>query len=186
VLLYRRGNFTGSFDQLILDALMQVMDAEVAFSPGFRWGTALLPGEAITWESLLAQTAITYPYVQVQNLSGAEIKSTLEDKADNLFNPDPYLQQGGDMTRVGGLTFRIDPSQAMGKRISALRLGGRALAAYKKYKVASWAPTAKDASGPPVWNVVAQYLRASPVLKAPRENVPEVVGIAGNPGFERV
>jgi S-sulfosulfanyl-L-cysteine sulfohydrolase len=185
VLLYRRGNFTGSFDQLILDALMKVMDTEIAFSPGFRWGTALLPGEAITWESLLAQTAITYPYVQVQDLSGAQIKNTLEEKADNLFNPDPYLQQGGDMTRVGGLRFKIDPSLAMGKRIGGLHLRGRPLAAHKRYKVASWAPTARGASGPPVWNVIAQYLRTSPLAKAPRANVPEVVGIADNPGFER-
>ena len=110
-LLYRRGNFNGTFDQLICDALMQVRDAEIAFSPGFRWGTSLLPGQTILMEHLMDQTAITYPHTTVNELTGATIKTILEDVADNLFNPDPYLQQGGDMVRVGGLRYSIDPAR---------------------------------------------------------------------------
>ena len=107
-LLYRRGNFNGTFDQLILDAMMQDKDAEIAFSPGFRWGTSLLPGDAVTFEHVMDQTAITYPYSTLNELTGEQIKTILEDVCDNLFNPDPYLQQGGDMVRVGGLGYRID------------------------------------------------------------------------------
>ncbi|MBI3716159.1 MAG: thiosulfohydrolase SoxB, partial [Betaproteobacteria bacterium] len=121
-LLYRRGNFNGSFDQLILDALMKEKDTEIAFSPGFRWGTTLLPGEAITTEHLMDQTAITYPYAYVNELSGEMIKTILEDVADNLFNPDPYYQQGGDMVRVGGLQYRCAPTEKIGNRISAMTL----------------------------------------------------------------
>ena len=124
-LLYRRGNFNGSFDQLILDALLEVKDAQIAFSPGFRWGTTLLPGETITREDLLAQTAITYPYTTVAEMSGETIKAVLEEVADNLFNPDPYYQQGGDMVRVGGLTYTCAPNAQMGSRISDLRLDGK-------------------------------------------------------------
>ncbi len=110
-LLYRRGNFNGTSDQLLLDALMAEKDAEIAFSPGFRWGTTLLPGQAITYEHLMDQTAITYPMVTVNDFSGETIKTILEDVADNLFNPDPYYQQGGDMVRVGGLQYTIVPTR---------------------------------------------------------------------------
>ena len=115
--LYRRGNFNGSFDQLILDALMTVKDAPIAFSPGFRWGTSLLPGQAITMEHVMDQTAITYPWTTVTPMSGEMLKTVLEDVADNLFNPDPYYQQGGDMVRVGGLEYQINPMASAGKRI---------------------------------------------------------------------
>src|SRR5207248_3563508 len=64
---------------LIVDALMAEKNAEIAFSPGFRWGTTLLPGQTIRYEDLLDQTAITYPYVTVNELSGATIKAILED-----------------------------------------------------------------------------------------------------------
>ncbi len=144
-LLYRRGNFNGTFDQLILDGLMQAQGAQIAFSPGFRWGTTLLPGEAITMEHLMDQTAITYPYTTVTQMSGETIKTILEDVADNLFNPDPYYQQGGDMVRVGGLQYTIDPTAGMGKRISDMRLAGKPLEAGKTYKVAGWAPVAEEA-----------------------------------------
>ncbi len=182
-LLYRRGNFNGSFDQLILDAMLSVMDAEIAFSSGFRWGTVLLPGAPITREDLLAQTAITYPYTEVNELSGAEIKTLLEDKADNLFNPDPYLQQGGDMTRAGGLQYDLEPTAAMGWRISNMRLNDMPIVASRKYKVASWASVAEDAAGPPIWNVVTQYLRDKKVITATPLNLPKLVGVAGNPGL---
>lgn len=182
-LLYRRGNFNGSFDQVILDALMQVKGAEIAFSPGFRWGTSLLPGQAITMERLLDQTAITYPYTTVNDLSGEAIKTILEDVADNLFNPDPYLQQGGDMVRVGGLQYTIDPNQTMGRRISDLRLRGEPLDASRTYKVAGWAPVAEGARGDPIWEVVATYLRERKVIRPPRLNQPVIRGMQGNPGM---
>ena len=144
-LLYRRGNFNGTADQLILDGLMAEKGAEIAFSPGFRWGTTLLPGEAITFEHLMDQTAITYPYVTVGEFTGETIKTVLEDVADNLFNPDPYYQQGGDMVRVGGLRYTIDPAAKMGSRISAMTLRGKPLDPTKRYRVAGWAPVSEEA-----------------------------------------
>jgi sulfur-oxidizing protein SoxB len=182
-LLYRRGNFNGSFDQLILDALLEVRGAEIAFSPGFRWGTTLLPGEAITRERLMDQTAITYPHATLTEPTGAEIKAILEDVCDNLFNPDPYLQQGGDMVRVGGLTYVCAPDAAMGARISDLRLGGKPLEAHRRYKVAGWAPVAEGASGPPVWEVVERYLRDRRTVTPRTLNLPRLIGVDGNPGL---
>ncbi|MCO4864905.1 thiosulfohydrolase SoxB [Cupriavidus sp. WGlv3] len=185
-LLYRRGNFNGTFDQLILDGLMQVQGAQIAFSPGFRWGTTLLPGQAITMEHLMDQTAITYPYTTVTQMSGATIKTILEDVADNLFNPDPYYQQGGDMVRVGGLQYTIDPAAGMGKRITDMRLAGKPLEAGKTYKVAGWAPVAEEAresGGAPIWDVMAQWLRSTREVSARPLNLPRVRGMDGNAGI---
>ncbi len=182
-LLYRRGNFNGSFDQVILDALMAVQDTEIAFSPGFRWGTSLLPGETITMERLLEQTAITYPAVTVNEFTGERIKAILEDVADNLFNPDPYYQQGGDMVRVGGLSYTCEPAAEMGKRISDLRLGDHLLDPTQTYKVAGWASVAENVEGRPVWEVVAEYLRAQRTLAPPTLNLPILRGVEGNPGI---
>ncbi|UDM50605.1 thiosulfohydrolase SoxB [Cupriavidus sp. MP-37] len=185
-LLYRRGNFNGTFDQLILDGLMQVQGAQIAFSPGFRWGTTLLPGQAITMEHLMDQTAITYPYTTVTQMSGATIKTILEDVADNLFNPDPYYQQGGDMVRVGGLQYTIDPAAGMGKRITDMRLAGKPLDAARTYKVAGWAPVAeeaREAGGAPVWDVMAQWLRSTREVSARPLNLPRVRGMDGNAGI---
>ncbi|HEX5961601.1 MAG TPA: thiosulfohydrolase SoxB [Rhodanobacteraceae bacterium] len=182
-LLYRRGNFNGSFDQLLLDALREVQGAEIALSPGFRWGTTLLPGEAITRESLLDQTAITYPTATLNEYTGAELKAILEDVCDNLFNPDPYYQQGGDMVRVGGMAYACEPGAKSGHRISDMRIGGAPLQADRKYKVAGWAPVATDPAGAPVWEVVEQYLAAHRTLAAPRVEQPRLVGEAGNPGI---
>jgi sulfur-oxidizing protein SoxB len=182
-LLYRRGNFNGSFDQLIVDALMATRGAEIAFSPGFRWGTTLLPNSPILMEHLMDQTAITYPACTVNDMSGEMIKTVLEDVADNLFNPDPYLQQGGDMVRVGGLSYTIDPAQTMGRRISDMRLAGKPIEANKTYKVAGWAPVAEGAKGEPVWDYVATYLRDRKVVKPLKLNQPVIKGIQGNPGF---
>ena len=185
-LLYRRGNFNGTADQLILDGLMAEKNAEIAFSPGFRWGTTLLPGETITMEHLMDQTAITYPHVTVNEMTGETIKTILEDVADNLFNPDPYYQQGGDMVRVGGLRYAIDPNAAMGKRITGMTLAGKPLDAAKRYKVAGWAPVSEDAraaGGEPIWDVMARYLRAKKTIPPLALNVPRVEGAAGNPGM---
>ncbi|MFZ4118229.1 MAG: thiosulfohydrolase SoxB [Polynucleobacter sp.] len=187
--LYRRGNFNGSFDQVILDGLMAQKNAEIAFSPGFRWGTSLLPGQAITMENLLDQTAITYPYTTVAAMSGATIKTILEDVADNLFNPDPYYQQGGDMVRVGGLQYTIDPAGSMGSRISEMRLRGELLDANKTYRVAGWAPVsedAKNAGGEPIWDVIARHLRDVKTVKAVKLNEPIIKGVKGNPGMAAI
>lgn len=182
-LLYRRGNFNGTFDQLICDALMAVKGAEIAFSPGFRWGTSLLSGQDILMEHVLDQTAITYGASTLTEMSGEMIKTVLEDVADNLFNPDPYLQQGGDMVRVGGLSYAIDPNAPMGKRISDMTLKGKPIEADKTYKVAGWASVQEGVTGEPVWDVVARYLRNQKVLKTPRLNTPTIKGMAGNPGL---
>ena len=185
-LLYRRGNFNGSFDQLILDGLMSQKNAEIAFSPGFRWGTSLLPGQAITRENLLDQTAITYPYTTVTNMTGETIKTILEDVADNLFNPDPYYQQGGDMVRVGGMQYTIDPVQTAGKRITDMRLNGKAIEANKTYKVAGWAPVSEEArntGGEPIWDLIERHLKDVKVVKAVKLNEPIIKGVSNNPGM---
>ncbi len=182
-LLYRRGNFNGTFDQVICDALMKVKGADIAFSPGFRWGTSLLPGQDILMEHVLDQTAVTYPATTVNEMSGEMIKTILEDVADNLFNPDPYLQQGGDMVRVGGLSYSIDPTAAMGRRIGDMVLGGKPIEPGKNYKVAGWASVQEGVTGEPIWDVVAKYLRDQKVLKSPRLNLPAIKGIKGNPGL---
>lgn len=185
-LLYRRGNFNGTFDQVICDALLKGKDAQIAFSPGFRWGTSLLPGQDILMEHVLDQTAITYPWTTVTDMSGEMIKVILEDVADNLFNPDPYYQQGGDMVRVGGLQYTIDPVASFGNRISNMTLGGQLIDASKTYKVAGWAPVsaeARDAGGEPIWDVVAGYLRNQKVVKDVKLNEPTIIGAQNNPGY---
>ncbi len=183
--LYRRGNFNGTFDQLILDALMEVKGAEIAFSPGFRWGTSLLPGQSITREHLMDQTAITYPWTTLVDMRGETIKTILEDVGDNLFNPDPYYQQGGDMVRTGGLTYSCEPGARMGSRIQDMRLNGKLIEADKTYKVAGWAPVAETSknAGPPIWDVVEGYLKAKKVIKPVKPNTPQLLGVAGNPGL---
>jgi sulfur-oxidizing protein SoxB len=187
-LLYRRGNFNGSWDQLLCDALMDVQGAQIAFSPGFRWGTTLLPGQAITRELMMDQVAITYPYATVTNMTGEFIKTVLEDVADNLFNPDPYYQQGGDMVRVGGLQYSLTPGEKAGSRISDMRLGGQAIEATKTYKVAGWAPVAEEArsaGNKPVWDVLETWLKAQNGgrIKPRRINTPKLIGTQGNTGL---
>jgi sulfur-oxidizing protein SoxB len=182
-LLYRRGNFNGSWDQLVIDALMAVKGAEIAFSPGFRWGTTLLPGQPITREAMMDQLAITYPATTVTEMSGETIKVVLEDVCDNLFNPDPYYQQGGDMVRVGGLEYTCTPSAPAGARISAMRLNGKPIEAAKTYKVAGWAPVAEGAKGEPIWDVVETWLRDRKVVAPRRLNRPTLIGVDGNPGL---
>jgi sulfur-oxidizing protein SoxB len=175
-LLYRRGTFNGTWDQLLLDALRAQMNAEIAFSPGFRWGSSLLPGDAITFEHLMDQTAITYPQSTLNELTGEQIKAILEDVADNAFNPDAYLKQGGDMVRVGGMTYACRPLAQIGDRISDMRLGGRPLEASKRYKVAGWAPVAEGASGEPVWELAARHLRAQRTIAPLTPSVPRLSG----------
>ncbi|MGD8741928.1 MAG: thiosulfohydrolase SoxB [Granulosicoccaceae bacterium] len=185
-LLYRRGNFNGTFDQLICDAMIDVKDAEISFSPGFRWGVSVLPGQPITFDHVMTQTAMTYPVTTVNELSGETLKNILEDVADNLFNEDPYYQQGGDMVRVGGLKYTIDPVGGFGKRISDMELDGKPIDANKNYKVAGWASVAKPLEGTPIWDVVAEYLRDKKTIRKIDLNVPKIKNVAGNPGIADV
>jgi sulfur-oxidizing protein SoxB len=182
-LLYRRGNFNGTFDQLICDAQRAVGDAQIALSPGFRWGTTVLPGQTVTMEHVLDQTCITYPETYVREMSGEQIKLILEDVCDNLFNPDPYYQQGGDMVRVGGLKYSIDPNASIGSRISDMELDGKPLSADKEYAVAGWASVAQKLDATPVWDVVAEYLRDKKTISKIALNEPVLKGVAGNPGL---
>jgi S-sulfosulfanyl-L-cysteine sulfohydrolase len=181
--LYRRGNFNGTFDQLILDALMQEKGADIAFSPGFRWGTSLLPGQTITTEHVMDQTAITYPQTTLTNMTGEMIKAVLEDIADNLFNLDSYLQQGGDMVRVGGLQYAIAPLGSMGGRISDMRLNGNLIDASKTYKVAGWAPVAEGIQGEPIWDLLTRWLKNQQTVAPRTLNTPRIIGLGNNPGF---
>lgn len=183
-LLYRRGNFNGSFDQIIVDALREVRGADIAFSPGFRWGGTLLPGDTITMEDLMNQTAITYATATLNALSGEQIKIILEDIADNLFHPDPYYQQGGDMVRVGGLSYTLDVAQSHGRRISDMAINGKPVNANHTYKVAGWASVQPQAEGQPqVWDIVADYLRAKKTIRVDQPYVPRLKGTANNPGI---
>jgi sulfur-oxidizing protein SoxB len=185
--LYRRGNFNGTGDQLLLDALMDVQGADLAFSPGFRWGTSLLPGQAITREWLMDMTATTYSYATVSEMTGETIKTILEDVCDNLFNPDPYYQQGGDMVRVGGLEYVCRPNEKMGNRIGDMRLKGKLIDANKKYRVAGWAPVAEEAKSQslkPVWEITEQWLKAiGGKVGSRKPNTPKLEGVLPNPGW---
>jgi sulfur-oxidizing protein SoxB len=182
-LLYRRGNFNGSWDQLIVEALMAVKGAEIAFSPGFRWGTTLLPGQTITRERLMAQTAITYPATSVVLMSGAELKMHLEKLCDKIFNADPYQHQGGDMVRTGGLAYTCEPAATIGSRISNMILNGKPIQAAQRYKVARWGVGSAQSEGEPVWDVVEKYLRSGEIVKNRTPNVPRLIGVERNPGF---
>ncbi len=182
--LYRRGNFTGTMDQVICNALLQEMDAEIALSPGFRWGPSQLPGQALTMEFLLTHTAMTYPSVYAQTMTGADLKGVMEDVCDNLFNPDPYVQQGGDMVRMGGMSYACKPDAKMGSRISAMTLrGGKPIEPGKNYRVAGWASVSRPQDGKPVWEVVAKALRGGLLAKPLIEDRITIEGVAGNPGL---
>ncbi|TAM86983.1 thiosulfohydrolase SoxB [bacterium] len=177
-MLYRRGNFNGTFDDLICDALLAERDAEIALSPGFRWGPTLLAGQEIRLEDLYAQTAITYPAAYRQTMTGAALKAAMEDIADNLFNPDPYYQQGGDMVRVGGLSYAIDVSKPMGQRISEMTLlrNGQPIDPSKSYMVAGWASVKQGTQGPPIFDVVRSYVERQKIVKIPPRQLVRVTG----------
>ena len=182
--LYRRGNFGGTLDHVICAALTEQLDAQIALSPGFRWGTSLLPGEAVTMDALTTCTAITYPDVYVQPMTGAAIKTILEDVCDNLFNVDPYVQQGGDMVRTGGMDFTCTPGNTAGNRISGMALyNGSPIEADKTYKVAGWASVTLEQGGTPVWDVVARHLRSLGTVKPGRASRVTLKGVDGNPGL---
>jgi sulfur-oxidizing protein SoxB len=181
-LLYRRGNFGGTVDQLICDALRGELNAEIALSPGFRWGLSVLPGQPVTMEDVLSETAMTYPETYVQSMTGSQIKDILEDVCDNLFNADPYYQQGGDMVRVGGFSYTCTPAENVGHRISELKLdNGHAIAAGKSYKVAGWA-SVNEQKGMPVWDVLARHLRSGKTSDRRGDGV-TLKGVEDNPGI---
>ncbi len=184
-LLYRRGNFNGTFDQIICDSLNNHYDSQISLSPGFRWGTTIMDGQKITMDNVLSQTCITYPETYMQEISGEIIKNILEQVSDNLFHPDPYYQQGGDMVRVGGLDYVCDPTAGMGKRISEMTLdSGEKIEAGKRYKVSGWATVGSKSTGPVIWDVVADYLRDQKVASVKKLNVPRLKNSMGNPGIE--
>jgi len=177
-LLYRRGNFNGTFDDLICDAMLSERDVEIALSPGFRWGGSLVPGDAITWEDVTNATAITYPNCYRNQMTGAQLKDVLEDVADNIFHPDPYFQGGGDMVRIGGMGYAIDVSKPMGSRISALThlKSGQPIEANKSYTVAGWASVNQNTQGPPIWDVVAAHVRKRGTVTVAPNNAVKVSG----------
>ena len=184
VTLFRRGNFNGSWDQVICDALRHVKGADVSLSPGFRWGTSLVAGQDITFDDLATQTAMTYPETYLKELDGKAIHGILEDVADNLFNQDPFYQQGGDMVRTGGLSYTIDPLQKMGKRITNVKMmDGKPLDPKKKYKVAGWSTVNSKAPGEPVWETVENYLKNVKHIKDLKVDTPEIIGLKGNKGL---
>ena len=183
--LFRRGNFNGSWDQIICDALLEVKEAQISLSPGFRWGTSVMPGQAITFDDLMTQTAMTYPETYARDMSGKDIKEILEDVADNLFNEDPFYQQGGDMVRTGGISYRIDPKAKMGERITEIVLTktGKKIDASKSYKVAGWSTVGAQSEGEPVWETVETYLKNVKHITNVKVDTPDIIGIAGNPGI---
>ncbi|AGA34891.1 Sulfur oxidation protein SoxB [Thioalkalivibrio nitratireducens DSM 14787] len=179
-LLFRRGNFNGTFDQLIVDALNEQIDAQIAFSPGFRWGTSVLPGMPITFEHVMDQTGLTYPAVTRNVMTGAQIKTILEDVADNLFHEDPFFQQGGDMVRVGGLKYAINPGNSIGERILEMEFDGKPLDPDKEYVVAGWASVQEQPAGDTgrkIWDVVTDYLRDRKTVRIDDLNEPVVKGV---------
>ncbi|MFA7429403.1 MAG: thiosulfohydrolase SoxB [Rhodospirillaceae bacterium] len=178
-LLYRRGNFNGTFDDLICQALLEERDAEISMSPGFRWGSSLPTGSNITMDDVYNQTAITYPNVYRSKMKGEMVKAILEDVADNLFHLDPYYQQGGDMVRVGGMSYTINPHEKMGGRISNMTLArtGEMIDPNREYVVAGWASVNPDTQGPPVWDMVANYIRRKKTISQPENQLVKVVGV---------
>ncbi|WP_018993955.1 thiosulfohydrolase SoxB [Thioalkalivibrio sp. ALgr1] len=182
--LYRRGNFNGTFDEVILDALREKLDAEVALSPGFRWGVSVLPGQPITFEEVMSQTVTTYSEVQRNEMTGEQLKNTLEDVANSIFNQNPYHHRGGDMVRTGGIKYTIDPHESMGSRISDLEINGEPIDMDKNYVVAGWANVHEPLDSEPVWELVADYLREKGTVEVSKPYLPKLKNVEGDPGLE--
>ncbi|OOG23693.1 thiosulfohydrolase SoxB [Thioalkalivibrio denitrificans] len=183
-LLYRRGNFNGTFDEVIIQAMLREMDAEIAFSPGFRWGVSVLPGQPITFEDLMTQTVTTYSEITRNEMTGEQIKFVMEDVANSIFNANPYLHRGGDMVRTGGLRYTIDPHQSLGNRISDLEVNGEPMKADKRYVVAGWASVAAPVDDRPIWEVVEDYLRDVKTVRVGEPYTPRLKNVEGDPGLD--
>lgn len=186
--LFRRGNFNGSWDQIICDALLEVKGADVSLSPGFRWGTTIMPGQTITFDDLATQTAMTYPETYATDMKGSLVKEILEDVADNLFNEDPFYQQGGDMVRTGGISYRIDPKKKFGERITNIVMTktGKPMESNKMYKVAGWSTVGSVSPGEPVWETTETYLKNLKHIDASNLKIDNIdmIGVKGNPGVD--
>jgi len=178
-LLYRRGNFNGTWDDLICQGIREERDAEIALSPGFRWGTTLLPGQDITIDDLYTQTSMNYPNVYRTEMTGRQLHEILEDVCDNLFNTDPFYQQGGDMVRVGGMSYRCAPNEVMGKRITNMvhTDSGQPIEADKSYVVAGWASVNEDVEGPPIYDLMESYISKKGVIALPDSQSVDVAGV---------
>ena len=182
--LYRRGNFNGTFDEVIVQAMMKEMDAEAALSPGFRWGVSVLPGQPITFDDLMTQTATTYSETTRSEMSGAQIMNALEDVANSIFNDDPYRHRGGDMVRTGGMEYTIDPHKSMGERITDLEINGQRVDPDKTYVVAGWASVAQPLDSEPVWDVVARHLRSEGTVSVGEPYLPKLKNVRRDPGLD--
>jgi sulfur-oxidizing protein SoxB len=187
-LLYRRGNFMGTWDQILCNALREEYGADVAMSAGVRWGVTTLKGDWITMEDVMSQCAMTYGETYMSEFTGEELLRTIESVADNLFDEDPYLQSGGDMVRLGGMDYTIEPSKPLGQRITEARLdNGEVIQKDKKYKIAGWASVNQSPKGRLMWDVVRDYIIANKgkdnVLKLPKINHPKLIGVSANPGI---
>ena len=177
-LLYRRGNFGGPWDSVICDAIIQERDTEISLSPGFRWGTTLLPGQKITIDDIYSQTSMNYPEVYRTEMNGETIKNLLEDVCDNIFNPDPFFQQGGDMVRVGGMTYTCQPKETMGNRISDLKLSnGEKIESQKKYTIGGWGSINPKVEGPPIYKLLEDYVSGEKIIKPKNNNPVKIMGI---------
>ena len=177
-LLYRRGNFGGPWDSVICDAIIQERDTEISLSPGFRWGTTLLPGQKITIDDIYSQTSMNYPEVYRTEMNGETIKNLLEDVCDNIFNPDPFFQQGGDMVRVGGMTYTCQPKETMGNRISDLKLSnGEKIESQKKYTIGGWGSINPKVEGPPIYKLLEDYVSGEKIIKPKHNNPVKIMGI---------
>ncbi|PYF99957.1 sulfate thiol esterase SoxB [Thioalkalivibrio sp. ALE21] len=183
--LYRRGNFNGTFDEVIVQAMMEEMDAEVALSPGFRWGVSVLPGQPITFEELMTQTATTYSETTRNEMTGADLKHAMEDVANSIFNEDPYRHRGGDMVRTGGVRYTIDPHKPMGERITDMEINGEPMDPERRYVVAGWADVHQPHDTPPVWEVVGNWLRNQDTVNVGEPYLPKLKNVEGDPGLAR-
>ncbi|WP_082596923.1 thiosulfohydrolase SoxB, partial [Pseudovibrio sp. POLY-S9] len=178
-LLYRRGNFNGTWDDLICQALIEEREADIALSPGFRWGPSLLPGDNITREDIHNATSMTYPNAYRSEMTGQYLHEILEDVADNLFNPDPYYQQGGDMVRVGGMGYSIDVSKPVGERVTNMTLlkSGETIDPARTYVVSGWASVGEDTEGPEIWQVVEDYISRKGTITMDPNSTVRVTGV---------
>ena len=183
--LYRRSNFNGTFDDLLCDSMNNVLDTQLSLSPGFRWGATLLPNQRITMNDIYNHTAITYPNTYTREMNGETIKNILEDVADNIFNEDPYLQQGGDMVRTRGIKYSINPRKTINNRISNLRLNNDiAIKPNKLYRVSGWASVNNIEKGRPIWNIVTDYLKSIEQYKVDNTKKIDVIGQKDNMGID--